>query len=114
MKPITESLEITRHFRDLYPSLWQTSLSQQIDALLTDLHNLNYFSLTYSHKLLRATDMEKAVLQRLANPDITSRYRQALEFKLKVWVLAELMPVVTLNLVAGSEAPECPLLKNQR
>ena len=82
--PITESLDISRYFSTFYPTLIPSHLSSEIDSLLRSLHSINYFSLTYTHKPQRASDMEGGVLKLLERDDISERYQKALEFKLRV------------------------------
>lgn len=55
--------------------------SNEIGSLLGELHAINFFSLTYTHKPQRASDMENAVEKRLSDPNISARYRKALQFK---------------------------------
>lgn len=81
---LTESLDITNLLAIHYPSLCPASLAGQIKILLAELHDINYFSLTYTHKPQRAVDMEDSVHQALTGPNVSERYRKALEYKLEV------------------------------
>ncbi|OAL29354.1 hypothetical protein AYO22_02248 [Fonsecaea multimorphosa] len=82
-KTIPDSLQITHHIASLYPSLVPDSHEEQISSLLSDLHSLNYFSLSFSGKEHVAHGFKTAVQQRL-NGNINDRYRTALNFKLDV------------------------------
>lgn len=57
---------------------------EEIRQYLKDLHALNYFSLSFPGRAHVAQGFEDAVNRRLADPDISNRYRKALEFKLTV------------------------------
>ena len=82
--PLSESLDIAYFLAEHCPTLRPPHLTEQIEKLLTELHDINYFSLTYTHKPQRAADMENSVHKVLAGSDISERYRKALEFKLEV------------------------------
>ncbi len=82
---MTESVDITYFLSEHYfPSLVPVQFREHVKQLLLELHDLNYFSLTYTHKPQRAADMEKSVLKALYDPAISNRYREALKFKLEV------------------------------
>jgi glutathione S-transferase len=85
-KPISESVDITYFLAERVPALCPPHLSRQIRYLLAELHDINYFSLTYTHKPQRASDMENSVLTLLSDPAISDRWREALKFKLDVYV----------------------------
>ncbi|KAJ9608654.1 hypothetical protein H2200_006425 [Cladophialophora chaetospira] len=99
---LTESLEITYFLAEQYPSLFPNRQIDQIKTLLAELHDINYFSLTYTHKPQRAADMENAVHQVLADPKISNHYRSALEYKLKV-IRATRAPALTKEMVETQE-----------
>ncbi|KAH8814838.1 hypothetical protein F5884DRAFT_841009 [Xylogone sp. PMI_703] len=80
-EPIRESLDITYYLGEFYPNLSPPHLNEQIRDLLDDLHRINYFSLTYTHRPQRASDMMSQVTRLLAQEGISERYRKALEFK---------------------------------
>ena len=61
-----------------------TETASEIRQYLIDLHALNYFSLSFPGRPQIAKGFEAAVERRLASPDISDRYRKALEFKLGV------------------------------
>ncbi|OAL27736.1 hypothetical protein AYO22_03402 [Fonsecaea multimorphosa] len=101
--PLSESVDITYFLAERFPSLCPPHLSQQIRRLLAELHDINYFSLTYTRKPQRASDMENSVLSLLSDPAISSRWREALKFKLDV-VRATRAPALTKEAVAVQEA----------
>lgn len=81
---ITESLEITQFLGQFCPELYPKHLSDSITSLMDELHQITYFSLTYTKSPQRASHMENGVKKLLSDPDISDRYRKALEFKLRV------------------------------
>lgn len=84
--PIQDSLKITHFIAERYPNLIPDSHREEITALLKDLHEVNYFSLSFA-KLGGAhvaAGLAAAVEKILQNPDISDRYRSALEFKREV------------------------------
>ena len=82
--PIPDSLEMTFYMSTRYPDLIPAEHEAQIRQFLVDLHALNYFSLSFPGREHVAQGFREAVLRRLAAPNISDRYRKALEFKLTV------------------------------
>lgn len=80
--PITDSLKITHWLAARYPSLIPDEQREEISRHLTDLHALNYFSLSFPGRPEVAQGFEATVNRRLADTGISERYRKALEFKL--------------------------------
>lgn len=74
--PITESVDIAYFLSEYFPGLCQIHLSEQTKQLLTELHDINYFSLTYTHNPQRAS-----VKKLLSEPGISCGHREALKFK---------------------------------
>ena len=81
--PIADSLEITHFLAERYPSLIPASHKVQISDLLAELHALNYFSLSFTGREYVAEGLKQSVF-RLLDADISTRYRDALTFKLGV------------------------------
>ncbi len=79
-----ESFDITYFIADRYPSLLPTENKDQIRELLNELHDVNYFSLSFGSKPAAAKAQKIAVEQKLAQPGISEKYRKALEYKLTV------------------------------
>ncbi|KAH8800205.1 hypothetical protein F5884DRAFT_546689 [Xylogone sp. PMI_703] len=82
--PIRDSLDITFYACERFPSLRPPEHVTLINRLLRDLHAINFFSLSFNTRPSLATTFKNGVLERLARPDISSRYRAALEYKLTV------------------------------
>lgn len=84
-KSLTDSLDITIFLAERYlPILVPTHLSDQIRPLLDELHDINYFSLTYTNKEDRVAEMQGALRGACSDPNISDRHRKALEDKLEV------------------------------
>ena len=58
------------------------TVEAEVHRYLTALHKINYFSLSFPGRPHVAKSFEDAIQKRLADPDISDRYRKALEFKL--------------------------------
>ena len=80
---LIESLDITQFLGEWCPNLFAANRAM-IFELLYELHRINFFSLTYTHKPQRASDMESAVLTVLSDRKISHRYREALNHKLEL------------------------------
>ena len=79
-----DSLKITLFMATKYPDLVPDAHAAEIRRSLTDLHTLNYFSLSFPGRKGVGERLENRVLQRLEQKGISDRYRKALEFKLNV------------------------------
>jgi hypothetical protein len=84
---LPDSLEITKYMGGFYPSLFPDSHAEKIVDLLRELHGINFFSLTFTGSP-EAVEGHKAALQKQLEDDISERYRKAIEYKIKRWVLA--------------------------
>jgi len=82
--PMADSLKITLYMAKRYPDLIPGAHAAEIHRFLTDLHALNYFSLSFPGRAGAGEHLENTVRERLEKKDISERYRQALEFKLNV------------------------------
>lgn len=82
--PIADSMKMTIYMATLYPDLIPHERQEEIKALLTELHALNYFSLSFPGRPQMAEFLVGTVQKRLDNPGLSDRYRKALEFKLGV------------------------------
>ncbi|KIM94739.1 hypothetical protein OIDMADRAFT_21372 [Oidiodendron maius Zn] len=67
-----------------YPQLLPTSHRTQLYQLLRELHSINYFSVSFPDKPQVAEAIKTAVLNRLEQPRLSQRYRNALQYKLEV------------------------------
>ena len=79
--PLPDSLNITFFMASIYPSLLPTAHDGQIKYWLKELHTLNFFSLSFAAMPKVAEGILNAVDARLADSNISDRYRKALEFK---------------------------------
>jgi hypothetical protein len=84
--PIADSVDITHYLAALYPSLIPPTHAYLITQLLQELHNLNFFSLSFANKPPLAQGYKAGVLRRLKGEagELSERYRKALEYKLVV------------------------------
>jgi glutathione S-transferase len=82
--PITESIDISYYICARYPSLLPVEHKDQITKLLHDLHEVNYFSLSFYQGPPVARWTEAYVQRLLATPGLSARYIEALKYKLKV------------------------------
>jgi glutathione S-transferase len=84
--PIADSVDITHYLAALYPSLIPPTHAYLITQLLQELHNLNFFSLSFANKPPLAQGYNAGVLRRLKGEagELSERYRKALEYKLVV------------------------------
>jgi hypothetical protein len=76
-----DSLDMTLFIALNYPDLAPISHKWQIKQFLTDLHELNYFSLSFSARPVVGLATLKKVEDRLMNTNISDVYRKLLESK---------------------------------
>ena len=81
-RPITDSLDITFYACERYPSLRPAEHREEIDRLLRELHDINFFSLSFTRRPQMATGFAKGVQEKMDRSDISPQYRSALEYKL--------------------------------
>lgn len=79
-KPLPDSLNITFYIAERYPSLIPAELQDTIKEQLLELHDLNYFSLSFGARPHQAEKLLIAVDERLKG-DLSDKYRGALEHK---------------------------------
>jgi hypothetical protein len=85
-KPLTESLDIAKFFISRYPSLSApVPHLQEAEDLLDELHDLDYFTLSFAHVPIIPETTMKSCEQRLAAAT-SQRHREALEAKMAVCV----------------------------
>jgi glutaredoxin 2 len=82
--PICDSLDITHFIANYSKSLIPENHKAEITELLAELHNLNYFSLSFPGRQQMAVTLSAPIEKRLQDPNITGEYRKALEFKIGV------------------------------
>jgi glutathione S-transferase len=81
-KPMPESVDISYYICKWYPSLLPVQHEQVIRDLITELHGINYRLLTFGIVTKYPKTNVTFIKDTLARPDISDRYRKALEFKL--------------------------------
>ena len=81
---ICDSLKMTLYMATCYPKLIPKEHKLVINKLLRDNHRINYFSLSFPERPSAAAGLVNMVQSLLDDPDISDRYRKALEFKLDV------------------------------
>lgn len=81
-----ESVDITLHMARSYPSLLPSDYEEEIKRRLSQLHSINFFSLTFSGQHHVPQSWMK-VLNRQLEETISQRYRKAIERKMKRWVI---------------------------
>lgn len=81
---IPDSLKMTFFIASRYPDLIPATHEEQIRQLLTDLHALNYFSLSFPGRPGIMQGIMGEIKSRIDDPTISTRYRKALEFKLSM------------------------------
>jgi len=82
--PVTESLEITFHIASFYPELLPEVHAETIEQLLDELHAIQPLSLSSSplDPDKQADGISNPSIDELLNrDDISSKWREALEFK---------------------------------
>lgn len=79
---VPDSLEITKFLSRFYPDLMPASNRDEILDMLTRLHAINFFSLTYGGKP-QSQERLKGLLQQRSNSDISQRYHEVIEKKIK-------------------------------
>lgn len=84
--PLADSLYITLYIAERYPTLLPAAHKDQILFLLHNLHDINYFSISFGNKPGAAVGMKAAIERLLAKSDLSELYKDALEYKLNVWV----------------------------
>lgn len=79
---IPDSVEITKYLARSYPTLLPASHGREIKQLLSELHGISFFSLTFAGKPQRHL-ASKAYLQDRLNDQISERYRATIKDKIK-------------------------------
>ena len=82
--PLPESLDISYYICDRYPSLLPATHKEEIAKLLHDLHDINFFSLSFEKGPPVAHGNRAAVMALLAKPGISPQYEKALKHKLEM------------------------------
>ncbi len=87
--PIRDSLDITLWLCDRFPSLKLAEHADDITRLLCELHAINFFTLSMRLTPQVARILENAIHEKMSLPDLSERHKEALKYKLTVWVQNE-------------------------
>lgn len=82
-KPMPESLDITYYFAQRYPDLLPSAHEHEIKHLLSKLHDINFYSLTFTGKPQVPKGAVEKMQGMLKQEGISERYQKALEWKIK-------------------------------
>lgn len=80
-EPMPESQDITWYFCERYPSLLPSQHAETIKRLVTELHNISFYSLTFGNMPARGLAILDKIDEILKDPSISDRYRKALLYK---------------------------------
>lgn len=83
-KPLADSQDISLYIAEHFPRLQPPELRDDIIKGLTRLHQLNYFTLSFTGKPAVVVNLRSIVEKDLADPNSSPRYRKALEHKLEM------------------------------
>jgi hypothetical protein len=87
--PIRDSLDITLWLCDRFPSLKPSEHADDITRLLRELHALNFFTLSMRNTPQVASGLEGAIHEKMSAPDLSEKHKEALKYKLTVYVSAK-------------------------
>lgn len=79
---LPDSRDITFKFAECYPQLMPTQHAGEIRDLLNELHEIDYYSLTFTGKYMFPCGTIASLLERRNGGDISVRYRHALDSKI--------------------------------
>ena len=75
-----DSQVITKYLAESYPSLIPASHADEVKQLISRIHDINFFSLTYTG-MPHVPQGSKTMLENQLKGDINERYRKAIEYK---------------------------------
>lgn len=81
---IANTLEITYFLASKYPNLIPDAHADKIKRLLTDLHSIHFFSVSFDKLPFVGTNNLAGVRKRLEDPTVSDHYRKLLEHKIHV------------------------------
>ncbi|KAM0247751.1 hypothetical protein ACHAQJ_009712 [Trichoderma viride] len=82
-EPIYDSVKITYYLASLFPSLMPPSHADMISSLLEKIHDINFFTITFTGRSDIANSIEEKIL-RLMDSDVSPQYQKALQYKLEI------------------------------
>ena len=80
--PLSQTAAISAYIAERYPSLLPGEHALEIKKLTDEMHELNFFSLSFRGSPELAKGFADAALRRLDDGSISEEYRKALEYKL--------------------------------
>ncbi|KIX06999.1 uncharacterized protein Z518_04975 [Rhinocladiella mackenziei CBS 650.93] len=80
---LTDSLDITNYLGEKYPGLAPSAHKETIKALLDELHNVKYITLSFKAEERRAEAIINAIQTLVAEPTSSEKYKAALNKKLQ-------------------------------
>jgi glutathione S-transferase len=80
--PLIDSTTITAHLIDAYPSLRPDAHAREIDALLEELHEISYVTLTFKPHERRMEAVVDTIKDMIAQDGIGERHKQLLAGKM--------------------------------
>ncbi|KAJ5149555.1 hypothetical protein N7448_001133 [Penicillium atrosanguineum] len=83
-KPLAESQDITLYIAEHYPRLLPLALRNEIIQRLSDLHTINYFSLSFTGRPDVALGLKNRVIKALQDPKSSAKYQELLKHKLSI------------------------------
>lgn len=80
-EPMPESVDITWYLCERYPSLLPSQHAETIKRLVTKLHEISFYSLSFGNMPARGLAIQDKIDETLKDPSISDRYRKALLYK---------------------------------
>lgn len=81
-KPLPDSLEITFYLTELFPDLMPSAHKEDVIRSLKELHDLNFFSLSYEGHHAMTQGVVGAIRSKMQG-EVSQRYKDALNYKLQ-------------------------------
>ncbi|OAP54847.1 hypothetical protein AYL99_11295 [Fonsecaea erecta] len=82
--PLAQTTAISAYVSERYPALLPKAHAETIEKSLKQMHDLNFFTLSFLKSPKLASGFADVALKRLARNDISEEYRKALEYKLMI------------------------------
>ncbi|KAH8820179.1 hypothetical protein F5884DRAFT_893113 [Xylogone sp. PMI_703] len=82
--PMAQTTAISEYIAARYPDLLPTQYAAKIHEMVHKMHEMNFFTLSFKGSPKLASGFADAASVRLADKNISDRYRKALEYKLEI------------------------------
>ena len=82
--PMSQTTAISEYIAARYPGLLPSQHAAKIHEMVHKMHEINFFTLSFKGSPKLAAGFADAALRRLEDQSISSRYREALEYKLEM------------------------------